>query len=903
MIGFLRLPAVVFVAIVLLVVPTLVQLYSEWLWFGETGYQSIFLRSLTAKWLAGIVGFGAAFVLLAGNWRIAFTAMHQPFLLLGPTTAEVRPVVVERKQIRTAITVAATVLSLLLALFASSQWLVWLQALYAAPFGQADPVIGRDVGFYVFRLPALDIVRGFLLLGTLMAFAGSAMLYFLAGSVNIDPKLRLEISPAARRQLSLLAAGVFLVLALGAYLSIPRLLITPGVLVDGASAVDVEASIPLLSVLMWVSLAGVGLSVFQAFSTAPWPLAAAVAGYILVSLGSSVYTAAIQRLVIAPNEQVRETPYIIHNIEATRRAFGLDDIETRQLSGDDTLNRNDIENNLETIENVRLWDHQPLLDTFGQIQEIRTYYDFVSVDNDRYVIDGKYRQTMLSVRELNSESLPNRTWINERLVFTHGYGVAMGPVNEVTQEGLPVLFVKDLPPQSSVDLTVTEPSLYFGELSNDHVFVNTRAREFHYPQGDDNEYTTYSGSGGVTIEGLFRKILFSLRFRSLKVLLSEDITAESRVLFHRNIVDRISTIAPFLEYDADPYVVVSDGRLFWICDAYTISEGYPYSSFAPNGLNYIRNSVKVVIDAYNGTTTFYLADENDPLAMTLGRIFPDLLKPIDEMPEDLRSHVRYPEGIFSMQTAMYATFHMTNPAVFYNKEDEWQVPSIEANENTTAMEPYYTVMKLPGADRAEFIQMLPFTPRRKDNLAAWMVARSDGEHYGKLMAFEFPKQKVVFGPRQIAARINQDQDISPQVTLWNQQGSQVIWGTLLVIPIEQSLLYVRPLYLRSAGGRIPELKRVIVAYQNQIVMEATLASGLDRIFGSAPSPGPAPVTLDAVSAPSPTVEATPAPTGLAQEARDRYQRALEAQRQGDWSLYGDELRRLGEILEQMAVPR
>ena len=908
MTSLLRLPVIMVAALVLLVVPSALQLATEWMWFGETGYQSIFVRSLTAQWLAGLVGFGTAFIVLAGTWRLAFTSMTQPFLMLGPTTAEVRPLVVERKQIRLGINVAAALLALLLGLFMSSQWLVFLRAIYAVPFGVADPALGKDVGFYVFQLPALDVVRGFLMFLTVLGLAGSGALFFLAGALKVDQNVRLEISDQARRHMSLLAVGLFLLLAFGAYLDMPRLLVTPGGVIDGASAVDLEARLPLLSVLMWVSLAGAGLAAMQAFSSAFWPLAMGVAGYLLVSLGSGAYAAAVQRFIVAPNEQARETPYIINNIEATRRAFGLSDVEERQLSGDAALTRADIENNGETIDNVRLWDHQPLLDTFGQIQEIRTYYDFVSVDNDRYVIDGQYRQTMLSARELNSESLPNRSWINERLVFTHGYGIALGPVNEVTQEGLPVLFVKNLPPESTVDIEVTEPSVYYGELSNDHVFVNTRALEFHYPRGNDNEYTTYEGTGGVPIDSFFRKLLFSLRFRSFKVLLSDDITTESRVLFHRNIVERLHTVAPFLEYDADPYLVVSDGRLFWLCDAYTVSSHYPYSTVASNGINYIRNSVKVVIDALNGTMTFYMADPDDPIVRTLDGIFPALLRPLDEMPEDLRSHIRYPEGIFSMQTAMYSTYHMTNPAVFYNKEDEWQVPSTESNGNPVAMEPYYTIMKLPGAERAEFIQMLPFTPRRKDNLAAWMVARSDGDNYGKLIAFDFPKQKVIFGPRQIVGRINQDQEISPQITLWNQQGSQVIWGTLLVIPIEESLLYVRPLYLRSAGGRIPELKRVIVAYQNQIVMDETLDRGLARLFGASSDVTPPDVQMvDAGNVTEPGTPPEPATIDtdlgrLTAQAREHYQRALEAQRQGDWSLYGEEIRRLGEALEQLATP-
>ena len=517
-------------------------------------------------------------------------------------------------------------------------------------------------------------------------------------------------------------------------------------------------------------------------------------------------------------------------------------------------------------------------------------------------MDGQYRQTMVSSRELNSGSLPNRSWINERLQYTHGFGVALGPVNQVTQEGLPMLFIQDLPPRSETDLTVTQPSIYFGELSNDYVLVNTRTDEFHYPQGDDNVSVRYDGSGGVELGNLFRRLLFSLRFRSYEILVSGQLSAESRLIYHRNIADRVATIAPFLRYDSDPYLVIADGRLFWIRDAYTVSGNYPYATPVGDGINYIRNSVKVVIDAYNGTTTFYLAQPDDPLAATLGKVFPDLLQPLDAMPETLRSHVRYPEGIFALQTAMYSTYHMTNPAVFYNREDEWEVPVIDSEQ----MEPYYTIMRLPGEQRAEFIQMLPFTPRGKNNLAAWMVARSDGEHYGKMLVFQFPKQKVVFGPSQIVARINQDQEISPQITLWNQQGSEVIQGTLLVIPIEEALLYIRPLYLRASGGRIPELKRVIVAYQNQIVMEETLDQALARLFGTPagePAPSPAATLLASVGAPASPALAPPpdggAPQTLAQQASQHYSRAMQAQRQGDWAEYGTEIELLGDVLAQL----
>jgi hypothetical protein len=647
--------------------------------------------------------------------------------------------------------------------------------------------------------------------------------------------------------------------------------------------------------------AGAALAGYQALASRYWPILTAAGLYVLVSIGGTLYAALIQRFVVAPNEQVRETPFIVHNIAATRAAFALDQAGERELTGDARLTRAALEANAATLENVPLWNDRPLLDTFGQLQEIRTYYDFVSVDNDRYLIDGRYRQIMLSARELNSASLPSRTWINERLTFTHGYGVTLGPVNQVTPEGLPVLFIKDLPPSSSVGLEVKQPALYYGELSSDHVFVKTRTEEFDYPRGDDNVFTSYAGEGGVSVGSLWRRLLFAVRFRSTDTLFSPNLIAESRVLLHRRIAERVERIAPFLTYDPDPYLALSEGRLVWIQDAYTTSGRYPYSTPVSAGLNYIRNSVKVTIDAYHGKTVFHLLDPNDPIAATIARVFPGLFRPLEEMPEDLRGRMRYPHGIFAIQARIYSTFHMTNPAVFYNKEDQWEVPAIEGLRGELApMEPYYTIMKLPGESGPEYIQMLPFTPRGKDNLAAWMVARSDGANYGKLLAFQFPKQTVIFGPRQVAARINQDQVIAPQITLWNQQGSEVIQGTLLVIPLEESLLYIRPLYLRAAGGRIPELKRVIVAYQNQIVMEETLEESLDRLFPRDGRPAAAPTAAPgAIERP-----AAPAEAGdLAAQANAHYRRAMQAQRAGDWALYGEEIRKLGEVLERMSPER
>ena len=904
-----RMPIVVAGVLLFLVVPSFAGFYTNWLWFDLVGFDQVFIRTLASKVILGGVVFAIAFSVILSGLRYALRDMTEPYLTIGGGP-EVKPLVIDRKGLQLIAAGASGLAALFMGVFASSQWMVWLQYQHATPCGEVDPLLGRDVAFYVFQLPFLDFVRNLLIGIVVLSLAGATAAYILSGAVGYEPEAGPKISRRARQHLSLLIAAFLLLLAWGASLDIPRTLLTPAGVIQGASYADVEARIPMLHVLVAVALLGAGLATYQAFSPKRWPVPLAVVLYIAVSAGGTGYAAVIQRIVVTPNEQEREAPFIRHNVAATRKAFALEGIDARELSGDATLTRSDIDANPETINNVRLWDHGPLLDTFGQIQAIRSYYDFANVDNDRYVINGEYRQTMLSSRELNSNSLSNRSWPNERLVFTHGYGLALGPVNQVTAEGLPVLFLKDLPTSSEVDLSVEEPSVYFGELSNDYVIVNTDTREFHYPEGDDNVYSTYTGESGVPIGGLLNKLLFSLRFRAFNVLISKQLTSDSRILIHRNISDRAETIAPFLLYDRDPYMVISEGQLFWILDAYTTTNNYPYSTQATQSLNYIRNSVKIVIDAYDGTVTYYLADAADPIAATISKIFPDLFTPIEAMSADLRSHVRYPQDIFTLQTAMFSTYHMTNPAVFYNKEDQWDVPAIDGDGRTAQMEPYYTIMKLPGEQDAEFIQMLPFTPRRKNNLAAWMVARSDGEHYGKLMVFQFPKQKLIFGPRQIVSRINQDQEISPQLTLWNQQGSQVIQGTLLVVPIEESLLYIRPLYLRAADGQIPELKRVIVAYQNQIVMEETLTLALNRLFGvgtpqqflASTTPGDLEVgPSDQTSAEMALDPSIGIPT-LLSEALQQLERALEAQRDGDWGRYGSELDRLRQFLEQNSAP-
>jgi uncharacterized protein len=883
-------------ALVLFLSPALITFYTDWWWFGEVGYQQVFLRTLAARALLGGTVFVLAFALLYANLRFAQRSLKRSAFTImtaqGPHTISIGA-----GHARRLLLGASLAGAILLGLYASGNWYLWLMARHAVPFGVADPILGRDVSFYVFQLPFLQFLHTVAFMTALLALVLAAVAHRAGQGLVVDRLRGLIVSPTARRHLSWLAAVLLLLVAFNAWLGIPELLTTPGGIVHGASYVDVHARMPLQWVLAAAACVGAVLAAYQSRVQRRWPLAAAFGLYAGVWIAGAVYAMVLQRFFVTPNEQVRELPYIGHNIAATRAGFALDKVVERQISGEAQLTRPDIQRNASTLANVPLWNDRPLLDTFGQIQEIRTYYDFVSVDNDRYMINGEYRQIMLSARELNPQSLPSRTWINERLTFTHGYGLTLGPVNEVTREGLPVLFLRDLPLVSTVDLKVTQPAIYYGELSNDHIFVKTATQEFDYPKGDDNVFGSYEGNGGIALGGLLRRAMFAIRFASPNVLVSPSLNEKSRVMMYRRIADRVRRIAPFLTYDSDPYMAISDGRLVWVQDAYTTSTRYPYSTPTARGLNYLRNAVKVTIDAYHGTTAFHLVDPNDPLAATISRAFPQLFKPLAEMPEDLRSRLRYPQDIFAVQTAMYATYHMTSPSVFYNREDQWEIPPATLQERSAAMTPYYTMMKLPGEGREEYIQMLPYTPRQKDNLAAWIAARSDGDNYGQLVVFQLPKQTVIFGPRQIAARINQDEVIAPQITLWNQQGSEVIQGTLLVIPIEESFLYIRPLYLRAAGGRIPELKRVVVAYQNRIVMEETLDQALQRLF---PGGGPQPAaTAAAQQARSAQQQPSTAVDELAVRAREHYQRALQAQREGNWALYGEEIRRLGEALERI----
>jgi len=879
--------------VLLLLLPTLVELAAEWPWFRSLGYGRVFTARLVAQLLLGVgVGTGA-FAFLYANLRLAQRGVVPDPLVLR--LQEGAPAVDVTGLLRRLALPAALAVALLFALGASSRWLGVLQFLHRTPFGATDPVFGRDLGYYVFTLPVVAGAIGIATALVTLALVATIVLYVLRRDV-VPGRRRVAVEPSARLHLGGLIALLFLLAALRVYfVRLPDLLYsTTGALV-GASFADLHGKLMGLRVAGLAALVGGVLVLWGARShRLARNTLLALGLYVGVSLlGVGLYPAIVQRLIVAPNELVKETPQLALHIAATRQAWGLDRVAIRDLTGEARLTERDIRANRPTIDNVRLWDRDPLLQTFGQLQEIRTYYDFVSVDDDRYWIDGQYRQVLLSPRELNSASLPTRNFINERLTYTHGMGLTLGPVNLVTEEGLPVLFIKDLPPASSVSLRVTRPEIYYGELTNSWVFARTRQREFDYPSGDKNISTSYEGTGGVRVGSFARRLVLATYFRSLKVLLSKDITSDSRAMYFRNIRERARTALPFLLFDGDPYLVVDDaGRLRWILDAYTATSRYPYAQPLSSGINYMRNSVKVVIDAFDGTVTAYLADPSDPLARTLAKVFPGIFQALDAMPADLRAHLRYPQDLFLVQTDLYATYHMAEPETFYHREDQWQKPVL--SRPGEAPDPFlrHMVMRLPEERQAEFIFMVPFTPRGKDNLASWMVARNDGEHYGQLVVYRFPKQSLVFGPTQVVNRINQDTEISRQISLWDQRGSEVIRGNLLVIPIEESLIYVQPLYLRAEGGRIPELKRVVVAHQNRVVMEETLEAGLARLFGG----------LERAA-----VAAAPAGAGpgdgraadLAQRALQLYRSAVEAQRAGDWARYGEELTRLGELLRQL----
>ncbi|MSN26059.1 MAG: UPF0182 family protein [Geobacter sp.] len=880
----------IIVSVVLPIFSYLLNFYSDWLFFDETGFSSVFTTTLYAQTGAGLF-FG---IVLSGFALVNFVLANRASFPYSGMYLEFGNIKLNRSEAVRLIKPLAVLVCVALALFAgqwgATQWEEILLFTNSVPVGTVDPVIGKDIGFYLFNLPFWEMLKGFAAFMLIASAMLVVVVYFVRGGILLTER-GASMDERVRRHLAVLIALFGCVIAAGFYLDSFRLLLSDNAAFSGAGYADVNSRLLTYRILTFLTpIAGAMLAAGiwkGAWRTALLPPIIVVALYFI---GIRIYPGVLQKFKVAPNELALETPYIENNIKFTRFGYDLDKIETIPFDVDTRLSAADIANNDATIKNIRLWDHAPLLKTYSQLQQIRTYYKFFDVDNDRYKVNGQYSQVMLSPRELSYVDLPSKNWINERLIFTHGNGITFGPVSRISKEGLPEFFVKDIPPVSLADIKVTKPEIYFGELSNEYVIVKTRVPEFSYPTATGNINTTYAGKGGVPIDSLLKKALFAAKFRTEKILLSSDITDESRIIYNRNINERVKTLAPFLRFDGDPYMVVdAKGRLKWIIDAYTYSDRLPYSKPLRGGINYMRNSVKAVVDAYDGTVSFYISDPQDVMAKVYSRIFPELFKPLSAMPKDLREHIRYPHQFLQLQAAMFNAYHMTDPKVFYNKENLWQVPAL----GEKPMEPYYTIMKLPGEKVEEYILLLPFTPSKRDNLAAWLTARCDGENYGKIRAYTFPRDRLIYGPKQIDARINQDSFISQQLTLWNQRGSEVIRGSLLVIPIEKSLLYVQPLFLAADKGGLPELKRVIVAFGDQVVMEENLELALQRLFGGSKA-----VAMEARTATADTTKASP--SALAKEAMSIYERATNLQRQGNWAGYGEELRKLEQVLKKMA---
>jgi uncharacterized membrane protein (UPF0182 family) len=851
---------------------TALSYYVDVLWFSSLGYGDVFWRTLSLQWGIFAAFTAATFLILYGSF-LALKRAHLPDLPSGHTILiGGRPL---KLPVEPVLRVIALGISLVIAAATGAGMMVeWptLALYWNAPSTSsvADPIFGKPLNFFLFALPAWQLMAGWML--TLAVITCVLAVFFIlisGGTRALSGRLSRSVT-LPWRGLSITFAFLLLILAMRVYISRFELLLEDHTIFGGVTYTDAHIALTGLLIVCAALVLGALVAAINAVREPRglWLLAAilpAAVCYIALQ-GVSWY---VSSFIVKPNELVREKPYIVYNTDMTRQAYGLNRMAQREFPAETTVDAAEPQNNQATLQNIRLWDWRALQDTLRQIQEIRTYYDFPDIDIDRYDIDGTTREVMLAARELNVDKLPesSRNWINDKLIYTHGYGITMNPVNGFTPEGLPTLLLSNMPVQSTVrGLAVTRPEIYFGEMTNTDVYVKTRQKEFNYPQGASNSLTSYEGTGGIVLGGFLRRIIIALDRDDLaKLPFSDDVNQDSRLLMRRNLRDRVSSLAPFLTYDPDPYIVLGDdGRLSWIMDAYTISDSYPYSSHYPLGdssINYMRNSVKVVVDAYNGTTTFYVFDTEDPIIAAYRRIFPTLFKDAVLMPSDLRKHVRYPEMLLKLQAEVYSLYHMTDPEAFYNREDLWTVATEvgmgDAGQQVTqAMQPNFVLMKLPGEAGEEFVEILPFTPSNRNNLIGWIAGRSDGAQYGTAVVYNFPKTKLVDGPLQIEARIDQNAELSGQLTLWNQQGSHVRRGALLVIPTGRALLYAEPIYLQAERSPMPELRLVVLALQDRLAYGPTFESAMAALFGGASSSLSAPAANAATAAPVATTTTT-----------------------------------------------
>ncbi len=896
--SILIVPIIIFVLVIL--TKPLSDFYVSWLWFASEGFLSVFTKSILAKISLGVIFFTTSFLILYLNLHflkkfrktdakviqndiLNFDGKDQAFTMINKVIIWI-----------------IFFVSISTAMQGASHWNSILAFFNQIPFGVADPIFSKDIAFYVFTLPVLNLIS--LWLGGIIVFAVLITLtyYIFCGNLQYNPGVETYMPRKPKIHLFILLSLFFWQKGFAYFIKkFTFLFKSQQGYIEGVSYTIDKITIPAYTLMFSIAIVIGIMCLFYAFKDSKNDYKVPVLGFIAIIViglfGTSFLPSIVQSIKVRPNEITLETPYIENNITLTRKAFNVDNIQAKNFMPKENLVLRDINRNKATLDNVRLWDYKPLLATFSQLQDIRTYYSLYDVDNDRYTVDGQYRQVMISARELNYSRIPNKTWVNEKQLYTHGYGLVMGFVNEFTPEGLPDLKVKNIPPTSYKNLKVDTPQIYFGELSSDYVAVNTKLEALDYPSGNKNISAEYKGTGGIEAKSLFRKLVFAVKYQNFKILFSTDITASSRFLINRNIKQRVKAIAPFLTYDQDPYIVLSEGKIYWIIDAFTTSKSYPYSTAVKldnKKINYIRNSVKIIVDAYNGTMQFYVNDENDPIVKTYAKIFPKLFKPLNEMNTDLRSHLRYPQTLFSVQAAIYQKYHMQDAQVFYNQEDLWTIPRQIMDGKQIPMVPYYTIMKFPDSKKEEYILMLPYTPSQKDNMIAWMAARSDAPNVGQLLVYQFPKEKLIYGPMQIEARIDQDPIISQQFKLWERQGSRIIRGSLMVIPVKDSLLYIEPIYLQAEISKIPELRRIIVAYGEKIAMEKSLDEALIRVITGSKS--------NLATNGFDFKETRAKQKATSKRALDLFNKAQQQMRNGDYAGYGETIKELSKELNELA---
>jgi len=913
-------PVVLVIAILFFGGSNWLSYYVDALWFGSLSYASVFWRTLGLQWGIFAASAVATFIFLYATFlilkRTDFTAdPHGQTILIGGRAVKL-PVasILHLVALGGSLFVAFVTAGIMMA-----DWQTFALYWYAPHAGGfSDPVFGRPLNFYLFTLPAWQLFSDWLLMLAILSCVIAGFFVLVNAGTRALEGYRNRYALVSWRGFSIAVAFLLLVVAWRVYLARFDLLSQDHTIFSGVSYTDAHILLPGLLVVCVALVLGAAIAIINFFwwNRVRW-LIGAVVPAVLCYVVLQVCGWYVGTFIVGPNQLVREKPYIVNNIKLTRQAYGLDEVSRQAFDADTTPQAAEPANNQATLQNIRLWDWRALQDTLRQIQEIRTYYDFPDIDIDRYVIGGQLREVMLAARELNVDKLPesSRNWINDKLIYTHGYGITMNPVNGFTPEGLPTLLLSNMPVQSTVpDLKVTRPEIYFGELTNTDVYVKTRQKEFNYPQGQANNFTEYQGSGGIVLSSWLRRALIALERGDIsKLPFSDDVNDQSRMLMRRNILQRVSTLAPFLTFDPDPYIVLTDqGRLFWILDGFTTSDSYPYSThyrLGDSSINYMRNSVKIVIDAYDGTTTFYVFDTKDPIIDAYRRIFPALFRPASEMPPELRKHVRYPEMLLSMQAEVYCLYHMMDPEVFYNREDLWNVASEvmtngEGEQATQTMQPQFVLMKLPGDQEVEFVEILPFTPANRNNLIGWIAARSDGAHYGTAVVYDFPKTRLIDGPLQIEARIDQNAQLSGQLTLWNQQGSHVRRGSLLVIPIGRTLLYAEPIYLQAERSPMPELRLVVLALQDRLAYGPTFDAALSALFGNGSSALQAtaentPSAPPSANAPPGTAAAAPDVNALVSQAAQDLSDYQQLTAEGKLGEAGQKLEHLKVVLEKL----